>query len=485
MDVKSIIDEINSKNGKVDPSFDISKIAELSKFLLSLGSIQYIGHGAMCICFSQYEKVIKCCKKSKQTIVKSKDIFFEKINLLKENNMPILYPYDVIYDDDYWLVYTQPLCRQIDGKMISYKMCYDFLNFVKKMLEKNIRLSDIYYRNFGIHKNQICLFDFHEIDSFDISSNFMENNLYSLFVTLGKNVGWHQSENITVRMNFMTDYNDGRDEYHIPCEAITFLRSLSAKDNQLSLKHLDDLLIFLTKKIHQKYTDIDFRATNSKIVNLKLPILPSKTFNSDMMRFEYQSMIINDNSIIELQSHTKFKYSLIEDLICAKKITTMLDTRYCIGLKVAQIFPEIHVYLNDSGIFCEKAKKIANDCMIYNLSFTKKQFHESVSKKYELTIYFSLIHHLLQSMRIEEIIAIIHMQTQKYCVIEVPIIGDVLLADVIQQTGRAENYKCLSSPIIFRSYLITNHLRVNKLIRINYGNDNLIRYAFICSTGCG
>jgi hypothetical protein len=465
MDIKNIIIKINSKT--VDNQFDLSKVASLSKFLSTLGHLNYVGHGCLCLCFSHVDRrsgaieVVKCCRKGSRTILHTKDLFLSKINLLKDYKMPILYPYEILYDDDYWLVYTQPYCQQVESADISYKMCYEILDFVEQMIVLNVRLSDIYYRNFGLYKNHLCLFDYHEIDTFDFSSNFLTNNLYSLFILLGKNVGWHQNLQIPSRITFSDDH----EKYNLPNVIVELLKSFSTRDHTGTHSHVSSLILESIKNA---------RAYLKKQI-------PCKYDN-------YQLFTINDEGVIDLTSHTLSKYQIVENLIKDKNVKTILDARCYvggIGLKLAQEFPELQIHLNNETVDeLEKAQKNAKSCMLFNVAFTAvpvQMIRPHRLQKYDVTMYYSTFHHLLKTMTIDEIILIVRSQTQKYCIIETPIMGDSLLDKIMKQPGRVENFRCLASPETFRYHLIMNQLKVNKCIKLNYENNNLIRYAYICS----
>ena len=198
INLKAIIEQINQRNGKT--LFDPHKVSNIERILNHLPKLEYVGHGIQSICFkTDKDYVVKCCIKRNNSIIISKALFMSTTQNLLSINMPILPPLDVLYEDETWMVYTQPMCRMIDD--ISLKFCYHVLKFVRQMVENNVRVSDIYYRNFGIYQNKILLFDYHDIETFESSSNFLITNIYSLFTLLGQNwVGMYKMRRLVTGM---------------------------------------------------------------------------------------------------------------------------------------------------------------------------------------------------------------------------------------------------------------------------------------------
>lgn len=455
-DIKNIIDKINSKN-KTE-LFDSKQIPALEKYLMSLGKLTYIGHGGLAVCFSKTKgEIIKCCRKGRGTIVLSKELFMTTYQKLIDNEMNILPAIDVLYEDNYWFVYTQPACDKIiTATDISPKICYEVIKFVDLMIKKNIKISDIFYRNFGIYQGKLYLFDYHEVESFESSSGFLVTNLYSLFTYLGKGLGWPVIDMGPTNTTFVTYDNYG--ESRFPEVVVKLLQALHSKQYTLALEHLNGTLKLLCEMIPKKFTG-------------------------------YQKINIDENAIIGLSSHTLTKYQLAEEIVKSKNITTVLDSR-CnkggIGLKLAQTYPKLHVSFGSPDMSeLSKAKSLANHCMVYNVSFIPSVVKDGIvtissKQKYDLVLYYSIFHHLLKVYSIKELIEMIKMQATKYCIIEIPILGDSLLDQVMKTTKNVDNFKCLTSPETFRYYLILYGLKVNKCIRVNYDKKRLIRYAYVC-----
>ncbi len=452
MDIKSIFDRINIKNGTI--LFDPEKSQALEDFLPTLGKLEYIGHGAQSVCFVINKEVVKCCKKKKGSLILSKEYFLSGVQELLDNNMPILPPIDVIYENEFWMIYTQPLCKVLSGEDISPGLCCEILNFVSQMIRMNIRVSDIFFRNFGIYQNKLCLFDFHDVDKFESSSNFMIANLYSVFTQLGKNIGWPVLD-LTIA-NLTTVINDKFGESRFPEMIVKFLQSLYSKNYSKSLEYLENSKLLLKQHVQKKYT-------------------------------KYQQVSVSETGSIELESHTLGKYNLALEIIKSKNIKTLLDARCCIGgigLKLAKEYPNIKVMLSNNDLQeLEKTKNIGLNCMIFNVQFIPehiKDIKPCPNNKYDLVLYYSLFHHLLKTQTIEDILKLVKSQTGKYCIIEVPIIGDSLLNKVMK-SGNQENFGCLKSHDVFRQYLVLNNIMVNKCVRLDYGSEKLIRYAYSCN----
>ena len=453
MEICKVIEKINMKNNS--EIFELKNISDVEIYLSSLGPLTYIGHGGLSFCFSLGNKqAIKCCKKTRGTIVVSKETFLSNVQRLKDVDMPILLPIEVLYENESWLIYSQPLCRPLALFDISPKLCSQIFDFVSQMIKTNIRISDIFYRNFGIHQGKLFLFDFHEVDSFQSSPNFLITNLYSTFTFLGKNVGWPILDIGLINIDFVIKDNFGKNRF--PDPIVKFLQTMHLRDYSKSLEHISVAQVYLKNKIKRKFT-------------------------------KYQQVIIDENGFVNLSSHTLSKYNLAKNIIKEKKILTVFDARCCsggIGLKIAQKFPNLFVSIGNSDQNeLNKVKQMANDCMIFNVSVVSEQLIgiKSKQQKYDLVLCYSLFHHLLKTVKIDEILRIIKLHMSKYCIIELPIKGDALLNRVMKIASTPENFECLASPEIARYYLVINKLKVDKCVKIDYNDDRLNRYAYICS----
>lgn len=198
------------------------------------------------------------------------------------------------------------------------------------------------------------------------------------------------------------------------------------------------------------------------------------------------------NGVIHLKNHTLEKYvTVIKNVFNqpnSNNIKTVLDAGCAlggIGLKIATINGIEKVTLNNvTKSELNTSKEIAKLCNISNIEFSDDNIF-NIKDNYDLTMYFALIHHLSRVKDITNILQMIRDQTNLYTVIEIPIKGDVLL-DKIVEASKIENpwinrYKVLSS-VNELSEQIETIFDVLSIYKIEYGSDDLNRYAFVCKT---
>jgi len=444
--LKTIIDQINKKNGKT--MFDSQKISNIERILSCLPKLEYLGHGIQSICFKTGKNnVVKCCVKRKNSIISSKNLFLKTTHDLLSINMPILPLIDVLYEDDVWMVYTQPMCRMITD--ISLKFCYHVLKFVKQMIDNNIRISDIYYKNFGIYQNKILLFDYHDIEHFDSSSNFLITNIYSLFTLLGHKLGWNVQNATISHWNDIVADNFGTNRF--PVQFVELLIALHNRDKEKILFHLNETFEFINIRLKQKYPTYDTLKIEEDIIVIDYPIK---------------------------------QYHLIFDLIQKMNLNNVLDTQSNItgvGLKLAQDFPNILVTLECHTVDeCNDTRNIISNCLIYNACVTHGIVKPTNGDRYDLVLYHTIIFDLLQTKKPSDLFQLVRNQVGKYFILDVPIKGDIVLAKIIKN-HKKNNYEYLLTPYTFRTYLCANKIKVNRCIHIDYGSRQIKRFMFICS----
>lgn len=447
---KTVVEQINRKNGK--QLFEMAKIGDVDRFINHLPKMEYVGHGVQSICFKTNKGyVIKCCMKRPPSIITSKTLFTLKTHELLNKNMPILPLIDVLYEDDIWMVYTQPMCRIIDN--VNTRFCYIIVKFIRQMIENNIRISDIYYRNFGVYQNKILMFDYHNIDTFESPSNFLITNLYSLFKLLGQTLGWNIHDTNIVHWDDIIANNFGQKCF--PRIVVDLLRSLHGKDTETIVDCIDKTLIFLRKYIKQ---------------------------TSDL----YQNLVSECDGVIRLVYPCRV-YEFIFAFIQSNNITNILDAHSVdtgIGLKLAQDFPNLSVTLGCStNEEVLETRTVINDCLTYNTSIIYANvldIRPVIGEKYDLVLYYSTFYNLLQTNKLGDILRIIKSQVGQYCIIEVPVIGDTSLTKIMDRHKNI-NYECLTTPYMFRSYLCVNNIKVNRCLYVDYDNHELKRYLFVCS----
>lgn len=447
---RGILEKINGKSGKT--MFDMTKIAGVERTLGSLQNLVYLGHGVQSICFkvpSQHPYVVKCCLKRKQSILQSGSLFLSTSQDLVEKGIPILAPMGVLYDDDVWLIYSQPMCRIIEE--VNVKLTYLIVQFVRQMVEHNIRISDVFYRNFGIYQNTVRMFDYHDLDHFESSSNFLITNLYTLFARLGISMGWKVPETLIAHWDQIVADRFGKSRF--PEVLVDLLCALHMKERETILSASDQVLIYLKKHIP-----------------LKLNSFPKITLDSnEMILLAYPNQV----------------YGQIFTLIQKTKIRRVLDihsTETGLGPKLAQDFPNLQV-----GLGCRNADEIRdatcliNNCLIFNAFIVPGNLLEikvSVTESYDLVLYSISIYHLLHTYKINDLLKILRNHVSHYFLIEIPIEGDDLLSNV----SHLPNFDCLKSPHIFRAHLCAQRFVVNRCLYVDYGQLHTKRFLFLCET---
>lgn len=450
INLKAIIEQINQRNGKT--LFDPHKVSNIERVLSRLSKLEYLGHGIQSICFkTEKDYVVKCCIKRKNSIITSKNLFMTTTQDLLRVDMPILPLIEVLYEDDVWMVYTQPMCRMIDD--ISLKFCYHVLKFVQQMVENNIRISDIYYRNFGIYQNKIVLFDYHDIENFDSSSNFLITNIYSLFTLLGQKLGWNVQETVISHWNEIMADCFGANRF--PEQFVGLLSAFHNKDKERVLYYLNETMSYLDTHIKQKFTTYDMLRIDNEMIIIDYPTKP---------------------------------YHIIFDLIQHTNLNSVLDIQSTvtgIGLKLAQDFPNILVTLGcDTSDENTDTRSIISNCLIYNASVkcgNVVEFKPANGDRYDLVLYHTIILDLLQTKKPSDLFQFVRNQVGKYFILEVPIKGDVILTKILKNQKKS-NYEYLLTPYTFRTYLCANKIKVNRCIHIDYGSRQMKRFMFICST---
>ena len=449
INLRKIIDDINQKNG--NKNFDTSNIGHIEKILHNQPKLVFAGHGIQSICFKTMSGyVVKCCIKRKNSLIQSRDLFLNTTRNLLEKNMPILSPLDILYENDKWMIYTQPMCRMIND--VTVKFCIVLMNFLKQMILYNIKIADIYYRNFGIYQNKIVLFDYHDIENFDTSScNFMITNLYSMFNQLGKRLGWDITFK-TTRINHWDDVvtdDFGRGKF--PTQFSDLLINLHEKKDQIN-QSIDQVIDYLHISAKQDYISYNF-----------VTISQNGTICTD---YPYKT------------------YDQIFNLIKENHPINVLDASPCpygLGLKIAQDFPNIQVTLKCSGeTERNDTCQIVETCGICNI-VVRDYNKPLIGERYDLIIYQSLLCDLLESGKSSELIRHIKGCMSKYLITEVPIDNDKMLVN----TGiRADTSNDIFGSIFsIREYLISNNVKVNQMTYIEYCKKTIKRFLLTCGSG--
>uniref|UniRef100_A0A6C0BLT5 Uncharacterized protein n=1 Tax=viral metagenome TaxID=1070528 RepID=A0A6C0BLT5_9ZZZZ len=462
MDFRKVIEQIRQKDPK--SLFNLSQIRGVEETLQSLPSLEYLGHGIQSICFQSGEGfVVKCCMKRKNSILLSKKILLSTTQDLIQRGFPILPAQSVLYENNTWMVYTQPMCRVMER--VTLKFCLRVLLFLQQMIETDLRFSDIYYKNFGTYQNKFVLFDYHEMEHFDTASNFLITNLYSLFKLLGYRMGWnrHQTDGSVVsHWDEIVSNNFGRSM--LPMELAELLYSLHQRNIGEIKTHL---------QIAQDYL--------------------KNNLCRDVCSYR-RCLKINQQDLIELNYPNKL-YQMLFQLIDQREveIKTVYDWHAAesgAGLKLAQDFPNIVVTL---GCHTPEevigTQEVMDRCVIYNTLLNTPELKPLAvmralnREQYDLIIYGRIVLDLLIAGKLAELPRMIRSQVGKVCCLEVPMVGDYELGKIQTQIPAA-TCDPLISPLVFRTFLQVNRVRVNRCILMDNngsGEHRMRKYFFWCS----
>lgn len=180
------------------------------------------------------------------------------------------------------------------------------------------------------------------------------------------------------------------------------------------------------------------------------------TDESKNKQYTNYQMIDVVNGELHLKTHTFAKY----DVVCnnvfkqsdADSIRTVLDAGCSlggIGLKIATLNGIYNVMLNNVTISeLDTAKEIANLCNITNVEFSSDNIL-NLNTNYDLTLYFALIHHLLRTKDITDILQIINDQTNLYTVIEIPLRGDASLHNIVEVSNIDNPWSTKYKPLLY------------------------------------
>lgn len=449
--LRSIIDKINIRNGSVFKYEDLSICEE---FLLenNLDEKNYIGHGGSCISFRKNNLVYKIC-------VKSSEIFHNKYVTKLTKLLPVE---TILYKNNNFFIYNQKHCEVLtaflDTDNITPLICVKILEILSELHNANLIVFDNFITNFGIYNGDVYMFDYHDISKLD---NFMDNKKW----------------NIDVDGYLINIFN-------IVCFALygKLQTNLNPNIQKYSDLNLGDLPGCCVKMLNAFY-NADFRIFLDELKNTQKLINSEKIYKLS----DYQIGDINELGQININSSTLMKYNVFNKIFTDENIknnSSFLDAGCCIGLiglKLLQTYPNL------SGTFCNINKDELDKVKLnYKKSIIKSRAEFisdnaiHIGKKYDITIYFSLIHHLLRNNDIEFILEKIYNQTNNISVVEIPLFHDVLLQNLISSIDHNANFNfTINLFTIIKKLEI--YFNIIDIIKIDYKNNELCRYAFILS----
>lgn len=312
--LEQIIFNINNHGTKL---FDIFNLTGVEKIFKSLQSdLVYLGHGVQSICFKRNTNhVIKFCSKRKcNSITCNSTTLINASNDLIKLDFPILAPTAVLYEDNHWIVFEQPWCKPLSD--VSIRFGYFIVQLLIKMLTHNKRISDVYFKNFGLMQNKLLMFDYNELDTFsESSSNFLITNLFTIFNLIGRQLNWPAlSGTSTFHWSDVEKYQFGK---HIFPDDITLLLiSLNNRDINPAIKHAQVSAEFFHSQILSKCVLSSVNALNDQLI----------------MTVSYTCEIYGN-----IFNHIKM-YNI-------QSIYDLHPSSTGLGYKLAQDFPYIDVYI--------------------------------------------------------------------------------------------------------------------------------------------
>lgn len=428
----------------------LENLTNVEEYINTLDNLQYTGHGGTCIAFVsdnlRYKnKIIKVCIKNDKMLKNSK-IFLEYAKFLQDNDIKIMPPCEILYEDDYFIVYTQEKC--IPVSICNNITVIKILNIIKELITKKIKITDLFYKNFGIYNNDIYIYDYHDYDFFYSSDKYYVCHIAHLMNLYYNN---ELFKNVTLDVDTLFSLNFGKDI--LPEKAVLLLKSLYNLDFEYSIKYIDEITTEIKNTIACEYN-------------------------------EYQYINIDDNCVINLSRHTKEKFDIVSKLIKTNNMNhfTIIDYGCClggIGSKIAQLYPESKVFLNNITVselnICEEIK---NKLLLSNVTINNNNVTED-KNSYDVCLYFAVLHHILRSKKFDDVINMVLLQTKKYTIIELPFGDDVLLKNVKMAAtiDYSNTYYYLENIDIFKKE-ISKFFNIIDISKIDYNTNELNRYAF-------
>jgi hypothetical protein len=438
-----------------DQSIQEEDLNNVEKYISSIKNITYLGHGGTCIAFYQNDDpldnkqpliVIKVCMK-KTLVTSSGNVFVGFTKSLIGNGIKILPMIDILYEDEKFLVYTQNYCQTVHE--INAIIISKILKIIKKLIISNIKITDLFFKNFGIFNNDVYIYDYHDYGFFYSNDNYYLTHIAHLFnMYYNKNLLY----GVTLTIDILRDMDFGKNI--IPDEVVEFIKLMFFHKKQEAVIALDQIIQRIDEeKIMQTYDN-------------------------------YQHYDITRDGTYFLRSHTLEKYNIF------LKLAKNLDQKFTvidygcsiggIGMKIAQDYPLSSVTLNNI------TKKELNICQynidnscIRNVILTEQNMIDD-NNTYDVCMYFAILHHILKSKTMDECIDIISKQIKQYAIIELPFGHDVLLKDVISNSMlNFDSTYCYLESIERFTNKIEQKFIVEHCEKIDYETDDLNRYAFI------
>jgi 2-polyprenyl-3-methyl-5-hydroxy-6-metoxy-1,4-benzoquinol methylase len=412
--------------------------------------IRFFDHGGTTICFlvDDTKKIIKLCKKNNHVMMH----FQEYINLLIQHQLTI--SSDIVFENNHCLVYIQDYIHKVHK--VTPIVVRDIICAYRRFIEFGIKVKDSCHKNFGYHLGKIRLFDIHDFDELDTKDNSLNVLVFcNLFHLMKFNC---EIPNITYGKIIENNYYE-----EILGELYSsYLKTLN-NNNFIALKEIEDQVVSeLSNEIRHEYKN-------------------------------YQTISINSSGTISLYESTLEKYNVCNKLFTyiissgedPMTIKSILDAGCSIGgigLKLAQLYPHLTVTLNNmTQSELEIATTISQHTAVFNINKNGKNLI-ALSESYDITLYFSILHHMLKHHSLDEVMSMVRSQTKKYSVIEIPLKGDALLTHLAQDKPEVWNdtFTVFDNVDTFCNFLQGIKFKIIDQGKMNYqGSNDLNRWYFL------
>lgn len=428
---------------------DLDKPNEFLKKHFQSDKIQYMGHGGTCIAFLSWKDMmaIKVCIK-KNDILKSGKAFMSYSNFLLDNGVKILEPKEILYSDDNFIIYSQEICSLLYS--INTLSLIKILKIIMNLIDKRINIADLFHKNFGVYKNDVYIYDYHDQGYFYSNDRYYICHIAHLFSTYYYDklfCGIELNTDILEKMEF------GKGVF--PETVVNILKTAYFYEFDKTIIYIKECIEDLELKVRKSYCD-------------------------------YQSIDIDRGGKLHLKGHTLDKFAIVKNLLEKVKISNFSLIDYgCslggIGSSVASLYPEAKIYLNNiTKNELQICNEIVKNSLLMNVTITDINLVND-KNSYDICLYFAILHHILKHKTFDQVINIILKQIKKYAIIELPFGYDALLKKVAEDRSidYDKSFRYLEDIDIFKNE-ICKYFEILDIIKIEYLNSpDLNRYAFV------
>lgn len=419
--------------------------------------LSFLGYGGTCLSFVDDKLLVyKICLKEDNEILQSAHAFLEHCRKLREVGIPILPPIEILFDNDLFLVYTQEFCNPLP--YVNAKIVSETLTILKAMLLGRYKLTDIYYRNLGLWKNQVLVYDYHDYKEFARTDHTYICHLAHLF-NLHRHSRVYQSINIGIEDLVADDF--GADHFE------------------------DQRISGLLSQLYQLPSENYSEEACQRIVPLIDELVEAYRDLNVVRHSNYQFLHIDREGLLHLEGHTLLKFQLAEEILSElPKGFTAIDCGCSlggIGNLIAQRRPDSQITLNNLTVSeLDTAQEVSQHLCLNNVSFDNTNILTFRERSFDLTMFYALLHHLLKDIPFHELIRFIHSMTHLYTVVDIPLKGDVLLDNIIANGNLAyhDSFVMLESIETFQE-AIKDYYQVVVSRKIDYDSSQLNRWGFV------